>query len=156
MLIQHFFRKTCYVKIFHLHSGEFYQYYAYSVVINGWLPGSIQSIRLWTEAVFILNCKRLNATVLNHNISVNIQRYIISTLTPAVLNTVCSCHASISPLSFPAKGPYIEKRVGWQSFANLLGTQNISSPSWKISSNILLHWNVKFSILNRYLWWLIW
>ena len=110
----------------------------------------------WTEALVILNCKRLNATVLNHNISVNIQRYIISTLTPAVLNTVCSCHTSISPLSFPAKGPYIEKRVGWQSFANLLGTQNISSPSWKISSNILLHWNVKFSILNRYLWWLIW
>ena len=37
-----------------------------------------------TEAMDILNCKRLNGTVSNRNNSVNIQRDIISTLTPAV------------------------------------------------------------------------
>ena len=37
-----------------------------------------------TEAMDILNCKRLNRTVSNRNNSVNIQRDIISTLTPAV------------------------------------------------------------------------
>jgi len=39
---------------------------------------------MWTEAVVILNCLRLYVTVSNCNNSVNIQRDIISTLTPAV------------------------------------------------------------------------
>ena len=50
-----------------------------------------------TEAMDILNCKRLNGTVSNRNNSVNIQRDIISTLTPAV-SMSCLDFAFLTPV----------------------------------------------------------
>ena len=61
------------------------------------------------------------SSVLIKNKSVDLQRDIIFTLTPAVTEQ-CSCHASISPFPFPLKRPRIEKSSSLQSFAPLLGT----------------------------------
>ena len=72
-----------------------------------------------TEAVVILNCKRLYVTVLDRNNSVNIQKDVIFTLTSAVS---MSC-LDFAFLGFPWKLLWIEKRGGRHSFAVLLGTQ---------------------------------
>ena len=49
-----------------------------------------------TEAMDILNCERVKGTVSNRNNSVNVQRDIISTLTPAV-SMSCLDFASLIP-----------------------------------------------------------